>query len=391
MNEMLTPPETVHKIEKESASNMVKLSEDDVSTLNLQVTEFIQDITLNTLESDEFKNNVSRIHSMGSEEIRDAANISSRMLERPVSTMESGVFDGASPVSQALLNLRSTVEKLDPSKQGDLFSTKKILGLIPFGNKLKDYFRLYQSSQSNINAIITALNNGKDELLKDNATIEEEKLNLWDVMQSLEKYIYLGKKIDENLLKGLTALEINDPEKVKKIKEEILFYVRQKNQDMLTQLAVSVQGYMAMDMIKKNNLELIKGVDRATNTTVSALKTAVTVAQALANEKLVLDQINALNETTGSIIEGTSNALKQQAAEIHNQSINTTIEIDKIQNAFKNIYETMDMIDTYKVEALERMGETVNILTTEIEKAKVYVDKPEEKHQKETIKISDEG
>ena len=110
---------------------------------------------------------------MGTEEIRDAANISSRMLDRPVNTMESGVFNESSPVSQALLNLRSTVENLDPSRHGDLLSSKKILGLIPFGNKLKDYFRMYQSSQSHINAIIIALNNGKDELLKDNATIEE--------------------------------------------------------------------------------------------------------------------------------------------------------------------------------------------------------------------------
>ena len=78
----------------------------------------------------------------------------------------------------------------------------------------------------------------------------------------------------------------------------MLFSVRQKHQDLLTQLAVSVQGYLALDVIRRNNLELIKGVDRATTTTVSALRTAVIVAQALADQKLVLDQITALNTTT---------------------------------------------------------------------------------------------
>src|SRR2546428_13963908 len=65
-----------------------------------------------------------------------------------------------------------------------------------------------------------------------------------------------------------------------------------------TQLAVNAQGYLALELVRKNNLELIKGVDRATTTTISALRTAVIVAQALTNQELVLNQITALNTTT---------------------------------------------------------------------------------------------
>jgi len=255
-----------------------------------------------------------------------------------------------------------------------------LLGFIPFGSNIKKYFHKYQSAQSHINAIILALNNGKDGLLKDNASIEEEKLTLWEMMQSLEQQIYLGKKLDEQLQVKIHDLEKSNPEKVKAIQEDMLFYVRQRVQDMLTQLAVSVQGYLAMDMIKKNNLELIKGVDRATTTTVSALRTAVTVAQTLANEKLVLDQVSALNETTGKMIESTSDTLKHQAATIHSQSTNTTIEVDKIKTAFHNIYKTIDMIDAYKIDALDHINETVITLSSEIDKAKKYLDKPVE-HQ----------
>ena len=61
--------------------------------------------------------------------------------------------------------------------------------------------------------------------------------------------------------------------------------------DLLTQMAVTVQGYLALDLVKKNNVELVKGVDRASTTTVAALRTAVTVAQAMTNQKLVLEQI----------------------------------------------------------------------------------------------------
>ena len=92
----------------------------------------------------------------------------------------------------------------------------------------------------------------------------------------------------------IAEIEATDPEKAKALRDDVLFYARQKHQDLLTQQAVSIQGYLAIDLVRKNNLELIKGVDRATTTTVAALRTAVIVAQALANQKLVLDQITAL-------------------------------------------------------------------------------------------------
>ncbi len=119
----------------------------------------------------------------------------------------------------------------------------------------------------------------------------------------------------------------------------MLFYTRQKVTDLLTQQAVNIQGYLALDLIRKNNLELVKGVDRATTTTVPALRTAVIVAQALNNQKLVLDQIAALNTTTGRLIAGTSEMLRDQSAAIHQQAASSTIEIAKLQPAFTNIYQ----------------------------------------------------
>src|SRR5207253_7266597 len=143
------------------------------------------------------------------------------------------------------------------------------------------------------------------------------------------------------------VLELSDPEKAKMLQEDVLFYVRQKRQDVLTQLAVNMQGYLALDLVRKNNVELVKGVDRATTTTVSALRTAVIVAQALTNQKLVLDQITALNTTTSNLIESTSTMLREQSSRIQQEAGSATISVEKLQAAFANIYATMDMIDAY--------------------------------------------
>lgn len=386
---VLQPPAPVSPVEKEQAAGMVPVSDEQRRALDDKVEEFINIVVSVDVHSEQFQEKVRSIHSMGSDKIRDAASMSNRMLERPVRAMNEGVLDGKSPIGKALLELRSTVEDLDPSKQGDLLSPKKLLGFIPFGNKLKDYFDKYQSAQSHINAIIQALYNGQDELKKDNASIEVEKTRLWDTMGMLEQYAYVGKEIDRALESRVAEIEVQSPEKAKVVKEEMLFYVRQKVQDLLTQLAVSVQGYMALDMIRKNNLELIKGVDRATTTTVSALRTAVIVAQALTNQKLVLDQITALNTTTSNMIAGTAAMLKQQAAQIGEQASSSTIEIDKLKSAFSDIYATMDMMADYKVKALGSMQQTVDALTSEIDKSKGFLDRIKQQDAAEQVAQTD--
>ena len=194
-------------------------------------------------------------------------------------------------------------------------------------------------------------------------------------MQRLAQYIYIADHLDSSLEASIVAIEATDPDKAKAMREDVLFYVRQKHQDLLTQLAVSIQGYLAIDLIRKNNIELIKGVDRATTTTVSALRTAVIVAQALANQRLVLNQITALNSTTSDLIESTSQLLASQSVTIQQQAASSTIGLDKLQSAFDNIFSTMDQIDTFKLQALGSMQTTITSLEGQIGRAQKYVDR----------------
>jgi hypothetical protein len=206
-------------------------------------------------------------------------------------------------VGADLAQLRRTVEDLDPGRKGTLSSGRKLLGIIPLGNSMKKYFDGYVSAQGHIKAILDRLASGKDELLMDNAAIDVERQKLWEAMGNLEQMITIARLLDTKLEDAAADLDHTDPAKAKAIRESALFYTRQRAQDLLTQMAVTVQGYLALDLVKKNNVELVKGVDRASTTTVAALRTAVTVAQALTNQRLVLEQITALNTTTANIID----------------------------------------------------------------------------------------
>ena len=381
----LTPPETspvisleapqpVAVVPQDEADQLVKLDLTKVPELDAKVNDFVMHVLQTPVNTSVFDEKVNAIHQLGSAEIRASAQIANRMLDRPAKSMDKALFDN-SPIAKSLTELRSVVEDLDPSRQGSLSSPRKFLGIIPMGKSVQDYFRKYQSSQNHINAIIESLYHGKDELMKDNASIEQEKVNMWALMQSLRQYIYVGQKIDERLEQKIGELEATDPEKARVVKEELLFYLRQKNMDFLTQLAVNIQGYLALDMIRKNNLELIKGVDRATTTTIAALRTAVMVSQALSSQKLVLDQINALNSTTSSLIESTSVMLKRQTAQVHEQASGSSLDLEKLQKSFNHIYETMHAIDVFKVKALGNMQQTLHVLTQEVDRAQTYLDR----------------
>ncbi len=373
--DVLQPPAPVKTVEREQAEGMVKLDAATLDRLDAKAAEFAELVTSEGVNTEAFQNLVNTIHNMGNEEIRKSASVSNHILDKPTNSLSENIFDDDSPIARSIIELRHTIEELDPSKRGDLLSPRKLLGFIPMGDHLQEYFDEYESAQGHLNAIINTLHRSQDELRKDNAVIEEEKVNLWEIMQRLQEYVYVGQKIDKALEARIAEIEAQDPTKARVVKEEMLFYVRQKVQDLLTQLAVSIQGYLALDMVRKNNLELIKGVDRATTTTISALRTAVIVAQALANQKLVLDQISALNTTTSNLIESTSAMLKQQSAQTYEQASSATVNIEQLQAAFNNIYETMDMISDYKVQALDSMQETVNILSGEVNKSQAYLDR----------------
>jgi uncharacterized protein YaaN involved in tellurite resistance len=368
---VLEPPKPVRPVTMEQAAKTIRVDDETAQRISTAVNNFVDSIMRLDAQSPEFEQKMRSIRQMGSEEIRRSSEASSRFLDRPTAALQQGPLTQGSQVSNALLSLRKQIEELDPSRP--LGRRRGLINRLPFTNQVGDYFRRYQSSQASIEAIVQGLYHGQDELMRDNAAIEQEKVHLWEMKNRLEQYAYMAALLDDTLTKKVVELERSDPEKARALKEDALFYVRQKRQDILTQLSVNVQGYLALDLIRKNNVELIRGVERATTTTVAALRTAVIAALALGNQRLVLDQISALNTTTGNIIESTAQMLRQQVGEIQQQAASATVSIEKLQAAFNNVYATIDTIDSFKLAALDTMRKTIDSLSTEVAKAQGYI------------------
>lgn len=376
---VLQAPAPVAVVEPEQVGGMVPVPDAKKQELAATAEAYAAELATLTPNSPELQAKITEITTLGRDEIQGAANASNRMLERPASALAAAkgsgdAGDAQARVAKTLTDLRFQVEDLTPNR-ADLTGARKILGFIPGGSKIARYFDRYKSAQVQLDSITRALESGQDELRKDNASIEQEKVNLWTTMGTLSEYAVLLGGLDSAVEKKILQIETSSPDTAKAMRSDVLFAVRQRREDILTQLAVSAQGYLAMDMVRANNVELIKGVDRARTTTLSALRTAVIVAQALTNQRLVLDQITALNKTTSDLIASNAEMLKTTSADIHRQAAASTIEIDKLEKAFQDVFATMDAIDTFRAEAASSMAVTITSLEGQIERAQPYLER----------------
>ncbi len=311
------------------------------------------------------------VETMGRGLQREAAHRSA-MLKQPIRDLSRQTEDGG-PVANALIDLKLKVEELDPSRFD--FSAgwfTRFLGMIPgIGTPIKRYFTRYESAETVIDAIIHSLELGGEQLKRDNITLSEDQRAMRELTKKLHRQIELARLLDQKLQYKLDR-EIQEDDKRKFVEEELLFPLRQRIIDLQQQLAVNQQGVLSMAIIVGNNKELVRGVNRALDVTVSALQVAVTVALALAHQKIVLDKITALNTTTSSLISGTAEKLKTQGTAIHAQAAQAGLDMDALKSAFSDINAAMDEISRYRREALPQMAQSIlefDKLATESEAA----------------------
>ncbi|WP_422659383.1 toxic anion resistance protein [Paenibacillus sp. EC2-1] len=338
IEEQIKPePEEVRQLKELAANNVQTIIDLDMDSLEKrkQVLQSIDSFGMNTMRSSSEKNSLLQV-SVG--------NLS-----------KTG--DEGGQVAKGLTELQLQLKDLDPSLVD--FAKSGFLG--KFFNPLRSYFAKYQKADAVISDIIVSLDKGKTVLRNDNTTLEIEQQALRDLTKKLQKEIQLGMLMDTEIESQIEAAKARQEseDKIRFITEEVLFPLRQRVMDLQQMLVVNQQGIMAIEVVMRNNKELIRGVDRARNVTVSALKISVTVASALYNQRIVLKKIELLNQTTDNLIIGTSRMLKDQGAAIHKQSLETSVSVDTLKQAFTDVLSALDSISTYKQEALPKMRDTI--------------------------------
>ena len=360
------------KEQVESQITTITIEKNDENQIDQKANEFVEKLvnfSLNSLE--EQKKHQASVESMGAEVQIDTAK-RLQLLQSPLKQLSKNGEEGGQ-VAKSLIDLKVEVEKLDPAridlKAGWL---SRVLGYIPgVGTPIKRYFTKFESAQEVIDAIMNSLKSGRDELSRDNITLSEDQKYLHASAMNLKRLITLAQKMDEKLIYKATREFVEDVEKKTFIEEKLIFPLRQKTMDFQQQLAVVQQGIISIEVIQRNNKELIRGVDRSLNVTINALQVAATVAMALNNQKIVMDKIAMINSTTDSLIANTAKQIKTQGVEIQKQAASTQLDINVLKTAFADINMALDDLSQFRQQALPEMAKSIlemDQLTSEIEK-----------------------
>lgn len=382
----LTAPEVITPIEPLQAVEAVPLKPETASQVDDQVQRFIDALEKEDLHSEPFKARLDSAFQLGRQEISFAASL-----------MQTGLmqrnFVGATdtPAYKAISAIRSQLDELNPGKDGDLLQPRKLLGLIPFGNKLEAYFRKFESAASQLQTSMTQLYAAKDSIQKDIIDIEASRGKLWEAMQALAAAARFARTLDSRLAERVEALKATDPMRAKALEQEVLFYARQNLADIQTQQAVSVNGYLALDVLKKTGREMMIGCDRVATTGMSALAVAQTVARATGNQIEVMQMLQGVNATIGKLINQTGTALNQHVDQTAEFAANPMLGIAQIQSMFDQTFQAMDAMDNFRTKAIETMGTNNQLIEAQLQRADGYIDRVRQQQAREAVATGDTG
>ena len=295
------------------------------------------------------------VNSLGSDIIERSAAKNEILAKRMGELSRQGSESGE--VAKTLEDLTIKMRDLDPS--GIDFAKGGAMGRL--FNPVRRYFERYKSADGEIADIVKSLDRGRNTLKQDNITLELEEGAMRDLTKQLNQKLEMAIDLDAYLTSKVEEIRAQgtDDERVTFLEEEVIFPLRQKIMDFQQLLVVNQQGIVAMDVVRRNNLELMRAVDRAEHVTVASLRTAVTVAGALYNQRIVLEKVQALNDTTNEMISATSRMLKEQGVAVQQQATQASISPEVLKQAFADAISALEDISTYKQRALPQMRQTI--------------------------------
>lgn len=327
-------------------------------TLSTKVDETIQTLmAIGSRDLSQQREMASAITSLGESSCQQLAQ-RSKLLKTPLHTLVDDAQGGGTAAT--LLALQEQVNAVNPNRVDfSMGALRRLFSALPFvGTPLAKWFAQYQTAESVINDIVATLRDGQAQLQRDNLTLEEDQIRYRELTFTLEDYIQFGHLLDQKVAEQAEAAS-TDSDKKTYLQEQILFPLRQRVMDLQQTLAVNQQAVVTSEVIIQNNKELIRGVNRAINVTVTALETASVMSIALQHQKKLLKATEAVNNTTNDLLVQTSEQLKTQGVAIQKQASESQLDIHKLKLAFGNIESALSDISQYRQQALPQMAESI--------------------------------
>lgn len=355
--------------EPDQASAMIPFKDELRTQLVSQADGFIQDLLTLDPHSEDFRSRVDSAFRLGRKEIGDSTLLTNKFLDK------SFVKDADSPAFKVMSEMRMLFEDLNPSKEGDLLGVHKLLGLIPFGNKLRAYLLRFDAAGDSIRKTIDHLYGVQDELARDDQALYATMQKLLEALTRLKAADMFANELDAKLSAVIDGLKATDPARAKAVEQEVLFYVRQASQDIKTQILVCINGYKMLEGLRKTGRELRNGCDRMATIGMSSLSIAVTLARAQGYQIKVMDALASSSKAIEGLIASTSTQFGQHVDRVAEFQSNPLIGVQALQTAFDTTFAALDRMDEFRGKAIQTMGVNIGNLKTLIDKGEARMNR----------------
>ena len=353
----LTMPQPLTPVNQpEAASAMVPLKEETRSAAVAQADQFVADLLHMDVTSGDFRSRVDSAFRLGRKEIGDSALITGKFMEK------NFVGDADNPAFKVMNEMRGLFESLDPGKEGDLLSPHKILGMIPFGNRLQAYLHRFDSASGSLRKLIDNIYGVEDELARDDQELFATMNKILDAMVKLKAVDIFIEHLDETLTEAVAKLRGTDPSRAKAIEQEVLFYARQASLDVKTQMLVCINGYKMLEGLRKTGRELQNGCDRMATIGMSSLSIAVTLARAQGYQMKVMDALKQGSAAIEGLMASTAKMFGDHVDRVVEFQTNPLIGVQTLKASFDAVFKGLDKMDEFRSKSIESMGTNITLL-----------------------------
>jgi uncharacterized protein YaaN involved in tellurite resistance len=324
-----------------------------VERIERLVAEYVDSITSMAVGGPEYGRAITAIGQLGERDFVATSAMSGRLLDRRFQAMRS-LLAARAPLARQLADLRKVTSSLDPTSVGPT----RPGGRRSARDELADldrYFERFARSQPRLEELLGSLAEGRLSLEQDNAAIVTEQASLATEMETLRQYAFLAGRLDEELSARIDELAARDAARAESLRLDMLPVVRRRRQEVLTQLAIVMQGYAALRIVEDNNAEVIRAVASAIATTTAALRTAVMVAGAAASQRVALGQLEAARLAASTMAD--------QAAALEAGVSGSEGRVAMLRQAWAEVNAALDRVDAQKAQVLRTISEADRELT----------------------------
>jgi uncharacterized protein YaaN involved in tellurite resistance len=283
------------------------------------------------------------------------------LMKGNVNSLLKGL-DGKSPAGEKLLELRSTMDQLNPHSLHNAWWFSWMPNTIK-RKAVSRFVRQYQPMQSHVEAIFDGLRNGKDDLLESNLALEQQYNEIAAAKKEIESEIYIGelfiRQVDAQDAETPTE-DIQEKQKFATVKNQAMRRIR----DLRTMEQASVQFFVSIDQTIATNSLLDESIDSALTVGPMVMNNALRIQAALAQQETIKDAVQQFQTGLGDMMAQNAGSIEKAAQEVGDLYNNPVIALqkmeegfDKLMNAVSIANETMSTSTAKARETSDRLAE----------------------------------